>query len=678
MIQGMTHAPVAPVVPTAGAAVRLRPIGILQSRIDGGLWAERRAVNRDVTVPHGAAQLEAAGNLANFRLAAGRDGGRYTAGPTDAGDPLPFLDSDVHKWLEAVGWELAAGPDAALSALADPIIELVAAAQRSDGYLNTYVQVVRRGAEFSDLRWGHELYTAGHLIQAAVAWQRAIGDERLLRVADRAVERIAAELGPGRRDVVDGHPEIEMALVELYRTTGEARHLELARTLLERRGRGLLGGNQFGVEYWQDHEPVRTASEPTGHAVRQLYLDCGAVDVAVETGDRDLLDAVITRWEAMVATRMYLTGGLGARHRDEAFGDAFELPPDRAYAETCAAIGSVMLSWRLLLATGEPRFADLIERTAYNAVLPGISADGARFFYANPLQRRSRSIEVTEGAASSRRSSWFACACCPPNLMRFFSTYPDLVATTDASGVQLHQLAAASVEAPLDAGPVRLTVQTDYPWSGDAEVAIADAPPVRWTLSIRVPAWCERSTADLNGEAISVGPGSHTIEVDRVWQRGDRLRLHLDMPARITLPDPRIDAVRGTVALERGPLVYALEEADLPEGVELDSIELDPTSPPIPVAADDPALAGMTLLTAEARVGDVPTAAGWPYRSLAPESVAGSANADDGRSVTIRAVPYFAWANRSGLAMRVWLPLHTTDGGERAAKDATDRAPGQG
>ena len=387
---------VAPVLPTASAHVRLRPIGLLDSRITGGMWATRRKMNHEVTIPHGAAQLERVGNVMNFRLAGG-EAGAYRGGNDDSGTTAPFLDSDVHKWLEAVGWELAQGPDPSLQGLADPLIELIAKAQREDGYVDTFFQVARPGQEFTDMEWGHELYVAGHFIQAAIAWQRGSGDGRLLRVAERFVDRIWRELGPGQRELVCGHPEIEMALVELFRTTGHERYLELARLLVERRGRGLLAQSRFGDSYWQDHEPVRTAAEPVGHAVRQVYLDCGVVDVAVETGDRELLESVLRRWKVMKASRMYLTGALGSRHRDEAIGAAFELPSDRAYGETCASIGSTMLAWRLLLATGEARFADLIERTAFNGVLSGLGADGSHFFYSNPLMRRSAGLESPGG-----------------------------------------------------------------------------------------------------------------------------------------------------------------------------------------------------------------------------------------------------------------------------------------
>ena len=475
-------------------------------------------------------------------------------------------------------------------------IEVVAAAQRERRLPEQLLPAHTPGREFHDLEWGHELYTAGHLVQAAIAWKRAVNDDRLLAVATRVVERIRAELGVGRRELIDGHPEIEMALVELFRTTGDEQHLELAGTLLERRGRGLLRPDRFGAGYWQDHEPVRAARHPSGHAVRQMYLDCGAVDVAVETHDRELLEAVIARWESMIGSRTYLTGGLGARQRDEAFGEAFELPPDLAYAETCAAIGSVMLAWRLLLATGEPRFADVIERTSLNAVLAGLALDGDRFLYANPLLVRHGS-EGGSGPIVTRRQPWFACACCPPNLMRFLATFPDMLATGTDDGVRLHQFATATIEADGPSGRIGLEVETSYPWSGDVVIAVVDAPAV--------PVDAPRSRPRLvPGRIVRAGSGSGC---DPRWRRRAGVHavsrpgldtcseLSLDMPARITAPDPRIDAVRGTVAIERGPLVYALEEADLSRrgnrrGRWRSNASLRPT-----VAEPDPSLPGMTF-----------------------------------------------------------------------------------
>jgi DUF1680 family protein len=611
-------------------------------------------------MPHGAAQLEAAGNLFNFRLAAGAASGSYRGGEDESGTTAPFLDSDVYKWLEAVGWELAENPDPALLALAEPMIGLIEKAQRADGYLDTFFQVVHPGREFTDPEWGHELYVAGHLDQAAVAWSRGLGDDRLLRVAESYVARIQDEMGPGKRELICGHPEFEMSLVELYRLTGRGSHLELARTLLDRRGHGLLGKTRFGARYWQDHEPVRSARVPTGHAVRQMYLDSGVVDVAVETGDTELLHAAIRRWRELVASRTYLTGALGAHHRDEAIGDAFELPPDRAYAETCAAIGSAMLAWRLLLATGETKYADLIERTAFNAILAGVAFDGAHFFYSNPLMRRSAGAEVLEGASATRRASWFPVSCCPPNLMRFLATFPDQIATVDAGGVQIHQYATGSIEAPLASGTVGIATRTSYPWEGDVELTVTETTGGPWKLSLRVPEWCTGGSAEIDGSpSIQMGPGR--IELERAWKPGDRVVLTLQMSPRVTVPDPRIDAVRGSVALERGPLVYAVEDADLPAGKSVESLEIDPLQTLGVAYESEPPLGRMARISLEADIRQDSEPAAWPYPN---ERSAPSPNATAPVKADVHAVPYFAWGNRPGLGMRIWLPARKREAGE--------------
>jgi len=450
-------------------------------------------------------------------------------------------------------------------------------------------------------------------------------------VAARAADKVERDLGPGGREGVDGHPNIEMALVELTRVTGDRRYVALAARLLDLRGRGLLGEGRFGAAYWQDHLPVREAATVAGHAVRQLYLDCGAVDVAVELGDEALLAAARRRFDEMVATRTYLTGGLGSRHRDEAFGDPFELPPDRAYAETCAAIASVMLGWRLLLATGEARYADAVERALYNGVLSGVSLGGTRFFYVNPLQRRTH--RAWEPPGHGERAPWYPCACCPPNLMRLFSSWQQYLASSDDDGVQLHQYASADLEAEVGGDLVRLSVRTGYPWDGRVTVEVTQAPDRPWTLSLRVPSWSRSAT--LGGPAgagpRSAGPGA--ADLSRRWAVGDTVTLELDLPVRVTEPDPRVDAVRGCVAVERGPLVYCLESADLPPGTELEALRWDPGREP--AAAPRPDLG-------EAVVGiTVPLVGPGP---------------DGPEALSAGAVPYFAWANRGAGAMRVWIP----------------------
>jgi DUF1680 family protein len=607
--------------PSPGAKSLLRPVDAEQVSIHGGFWSDRQRINRERTIPHGFDQLRRAGTLGNLELVAGATG-EYRASADSGGAVLPFVDSDVYKWLEAVGWELGRGDDPFLRAAADEAIAIVTNAQRPDGYLNSFVAVVGDGRPYTNLAWGHELYCLGHLVQAAVAWHRALGDDRLLEVAIRAADHADRALGPGGTDGVDGHPGVEMALVELSRLTREERFLTLATRMLDLRGHGLLGDGRFGRAYWQDHAPVREAPEVAGHSVRQLYLDCGAVDVAVERGDEDLLAAVRRRWDDMVRTRRYLTGGVGSRHLDEAFGDPYELPPDRAYAETCAAIGSVMLAFRLLLATGEPGYADDIERTMYNGVLSGLSRSGTEFAYVNPLQRRTHRTFEPDG--HGRRAAWQACACCPPNLMRLLSSWAHYLATADDTGVQINQYATVEVRT----SEVELSIRTGYPWSGRIVVDVVRTPERPWTLSLRVPAWCESATLAVGGGAPVPVTAGH-VHRTRGWRPGDRVTLDLDMPVRRTEPDPRVDAIRGCVAFERGPIVYCVESIDLPAHIVLEDVRWDATREA--VAAPRPDLGDDVVGV------DVPVEAA-------------------GERLTLPAIPYHAWANRGDGGMRVWLP----------------------
>lgn len=631
--------PVTTVAATEHAIAAFRPIDARGIAISEGFWAERRRVNRERTILHGFAQLRAAGNLSNLAMAAGRDGTYHTLGRA-IGLDFPFLDTDVYKWLEACAWELGHGQNAGIAEAADEAIALIQAAQRPDGYLNSFVQVVAAGREFQDLAWGHELYSVGHLIQAGVAWYRALGDRRLLDVAMRAADCADRALPAGSRPGIDGHPEVEMALVELYRVTGERRYLEFAARQIDGRGHGHLGRGRFGPAYWQDHAPVAEARSVAGHAVRQLYLDAGAVDVATELGDTRLLAAVHQRWREMVETRVYLTGGVGSRHLDEAFGDPFELPPDRAYAETCGSIASVMLAWRLLLATGDPACADLIERTVFNGVLAGVSLDGTTFFYDNPLQRRTSRAPAAPG--KGERAAWFPCACCPPNLMRLLASWEQYQASSSPEGVQLHQYASGSISVPRGDRTVRLDIATDYPWDGRVTVRVSEAPSEPWALSVRVPAWADGASVELAGQTEAARPGTYWSSGPRPWRSGETLKLDLRLRPRFTVPDPRVDAIRGTVALERGPLVYCVETADLPEGVAVEDVAVDPGG-------------------AVAEAGRPDLGADVVGLELAASRRGASAG-----SFELRAIPYYAWANRTVDAMRVWIPV----GDGAAAEDA--------
>jgi uncharacterized protein len=601
-------------------ANRLRPLG------DGpvalapeGLLGGWQALNRAATIDHCIERLEATGTLDNLRRLRDPSVGEFRG--------LRFADSDLYKTLEAVGW--AGG----WSAWVDEVVALLRDVQDEDGYLNSWIQGVHPDQRWQRLEESHELYCAGHLIQAAVA----VGRDDLLAVARRFADLAVRRCEQRGEPDLDGHPEIELALVALSRHSGDERYLALASAMVERRGHGLLAPQGFGPQYLQDHAPVREATEPVGHAVRQLYLAAGVTDVYLETGDASLLEAMELLWRRMYAEKTYVTGAHGSRHRDEAFGDPYELPPDRAYGETCAAIASFMWNWRLLLATGHGRYADEMERALYNAVAVSTSLDGCHFSYSNPLHLRAGHDGATEDAPSERLP-WFACACCPPNVARLVASLHRYVATRDDDGIQLHHFTAGRVESET----VALTMTTDYPWDGRLEIAV-ESPPGEWTLSLRIPAWCETAAVTVDGEPVAAtADEAGYVRVRRAWSGRTAVVLELPMPVRVIAPHPRIDAVRGCVALARGPLVYCIEQADHP-GVAVEDLRIDPAAPPAPVAAD-PVL-GVALVGAGAALSGAPDALYAPHGAPVTSAPA-----------TLTAIPYFRWANRGPNAMRVWIP----------------------
>jgi uncharacterized protein len=626
-----------PVAPSASSVCRLRPTPYGGARITGGFWAARQEVNRAAAIPAGQKQLESAGNLTNLRIAAGTEQGEVR-GPI-------FSDSDVYKWLEAAAWECGRRASPELLDAQREITAFVAAAQQGDGYLNSVVQVRDGGHRYRDLPWSHEHYCAGHLIQAAVAQARCTGELGLLDVAVRFADHLVETFGAGRRHDVDGHPVVEMALVELYRETGDRRYLELAHYFVEARGQGLMEGYGQEPTYFSDRVPVRRQTTVEGHAVRAVYLAAGAADVAAELGDEELLEALERQFAHMLATKSYVSGGLGSRWDMESFGDPYELPPDRAYAETCAAIGGVQWAWRMLLATGQPRYADAVERILYNGFLAGVSLGGAEYFYVNPLQMRSDAHPDENRSPAHGRRGWFDCACCPPNIMRTLSQLDAYLATSDDDGVQLHLYADSQVDAVVDDGPVRLAVETDYPWDGVVRVRMDEAPGTEWTLSLRVPGWAQDTELRINGEQHGAVAGTYAT-VRRAWRAGDVVELVLPMDVRFVEADQRVDAVRGCVAIERGPLVYAVEQVDN-DGAVVDDVRVDVAGAVASEHRPD-LLDGVTVVRVQGRAGPHEVAAS-PYRAVTEPS-------DDGAGVSLTAVPYYAWANRGVGPMRVWLP----------------------
>ncbi|MGV8966045.1 MAG: glycoside hydrolase family 127 protein [Cellulomonas sp.] len=641
-----------PVAPSRGA---LRPLGLDQVQITGGFWADRQAVNGAVTLAHIEGWMEREGWIGNFDHAAGRAPGAARAG-------REFSDSEVYKLLEAMAWEIGRTHDDALDARFTALVARVAAAQEPDGYLNTQFGRAGQRARYSDLEAGHELYCYGHLFQAAVARARTApgAGDGLLDVARQVADHVTATFGPEGIASVCGHPEIEVALAELGRETGERRYLDQAALFVARRGHGVLHDIEWGQAYFQDDVPVREATVLRGHAVRANYLAAGAVDVAVETGDDAMLAALVIQWENTVARRTYLTGGQGSHHMDEAFGEDWVLPPDRAYSETCAGIGSVMFAWRLLLAQGLPRYADLVERTLFNVVATSPSHAGNAFFYTNTLQQRTPgTVPPTDvasaRAASSLRAPWFAVSCCPPNVARTLASLAAYIATTDDDGLQLHQYAPARIRTVLaDGRRIEVDVETAYPHDGHVRVRAVTTEDSPWTLTLRVPGWAAGATLTVPDETGSraVAPGN--VSVTRRFQAGDVVDLHVPLEPRVVRADPRIDAVRGCVAVEQGPRVLCVESVDL-DGTGLGTVDVADVR--IDLRAGLHVVDGQVRATFIASPG---AEAPWPYADVAHgkagDSEAGDGEPDGTRTGEAALTAYHDWANRGPSTMRVWIP----------------------
>ncbi|MFI5734886.1 glycoside hydrolase family 127 protein [Kribbella sp. NPDC051587] len=602
------------VAPLPLSAVRFDPASML------GSWQELNAV---ATIPHCLDNIRRTGVIENFRRLTEDDPpGKFLG--------FWFADSDLYKTLEAIGWEMGRSGTGQWAEVLSEVADLLENVQESDGYLNTYVQGTAGQERFGRLEQSHELYCAGHLVQAAVALHRGGGDERILAVARRVADLIVD------LPLIDGHPEVETALVELYRETGDESYLRAAELQVERRGQETLTGG-FGPPYYQDHLPVREASEATGHAVRQLYLAAGVSDLYLENGDESLLKAMERLWDSAFGSKMYVTGGHGSRHRDEAYGDPYELPPDRAYAETCASIAALQWCWRMLLATGQARYAEEMERALFNAIAASMATTGTAFFYSNPLQLRTGHDGSSEDAPSERLP-WYDCACCPPNLARLLASLHGYAATSDVSGLQLHLLSAGTFATDT----MTAVVETGYPWDGDVVVTVSG----QGELAIRVPTWAADADLTVTGATVLVDPEPGAY-LRVACEDGARVRLKLPMTPRLIRADERVDAVRGCVAIARGPIVYCVEQADLPDGVLIEQLRLDTSVPITEERVPDDLTPVRLRLAAIARPLDTDL-----YAAYQPDLPAGT-------PITVTAIPYHAWANRGPGAMRVWLPVAT-------------------
>lgn len=612
---------------------RVRTIPVSAVRLTGEFWQSRNRRNIEEALPSQYGLLESTGRLNNFR--------RVTGACQDAFAGMWFNDSDIYKWLEAASWALAQGTNATLETLVEQTIALVEAAQDDDGYLNTYYSVELKDKRWSELSNSHEMYCGGHLIQAAVAHHRATGSTRLLAIAQRFADLLCKLFGPTdqhRRDEVDGHEEIEMSLLELARETGEARYRDLAAFFIDTRGQGRLKNVWRQPSYFQDHVPFRKMETLDGHAVRALYMACGVADLYLETGEDVLLEKLEQQWTHMTSRRMYISGGLGARHEGESFGNDFELPNERAYTETCAAIGSMMWNYRMLSATGNARYADLMEWTLFNGLLPGWSLDGKRYFYVNPLA----------DSGGHHRQDWYECACCPPNVARTLASLGAYAyGTSGDDSIWVHLYLDSTALIPLGDREIALTQRTLYPWEGMVEIEVNTEGS--FTLQLRIPGWCKTgATISVNGQNLpKAAEAGKYLPVTRLWRDGDRIQISLPMPIRLWESHPRVLENNTRVALTRGPILYCVESTDHPN-VELETLAIDPNSS-LTQSFEPNLLGGVVVLKGTgATLGDE----NWDGNLYRPLDAA-EAPAVKARSFT--AIPYFAWQNRGASQMKVWL-----------------------
>ncbi len=628
----------------------VHPVPFTEVHIDDAFWSPRLETNRTVTIPYDFQKCEETNRVRNFEIAGGQAEGTF--------EGIRFNDSDVFKVIEGVAYSLSLHPDPELDAYIDDLIAKIAAAQEADGYIFTTRTITEMygpenlaqgagEARWSNLKESHELYNLGHMYEAAVAHYQATGKRSFLDIAVRSANLIAEVFGPTALHNVTGHHEIDIGLVKLYRATGEPKYLHLAKFFLDERGH--TETRDSGGPYTQDHKPIIEQSEAVGHAVRAGYMYAGIADVAALTGDEDYIAAIDRIWNDVVTQKLYLTGGIGARREGEAFGDAYELPNLTAYTETCAAIANILWNHRLFLLHGDAKYLDVLERTLYNGFLAGIGMGGDMFFYPNPL----------ESDGSHARSPWFHCSCCPTNIVRFLPSLSGYVYAwregTEAQDnrVYVNLFIAGSSEIQMGDQVLQLHQATSYPWDGHITLTVTPETSTDFTLCVRIPGWAQGHpvpsdlyrylndqraavTLSVNGTAQPLELNKGFACLQRTWEPGDTVELTLPMPIRRVVSHPNVTANVGRVALERGPLVYCAEWPDAPPNVSVREIIL-PDDAPLSTEQRPGLLGGVTVIQGPAKV-----------------KPRGTDN-DNAQSVTLTAIPYYAWAHRGQGEMAVWL-----------------------
>jgi DUF1680 family protein len=622
-------------------AYPITPVPFTAVKVTDSFWGQRLKASREVTIPLAFGKCEETGRCDNFVKAA-------HPSPEYKVEGLSFDDTDIYKTIEGASYSMQTYPDEKLDKYIDSLLALVAAAQEPDGYLYTARTMnpdhphewagSKRWEKVEDL--SHEFYNLGHLIEGAVAHYQATGKRTFLDIAIKYADCVEREVGnaPGKLTKVPGHQIAEMALAKLYVVTGEKKYLDLAKFFLDKRGY-----TERTDEYSQAHKPVLEQDEAVGHAVRAAYMYSGMADVAALTGDTGYVHAIDKIWDNVVAKKLYITGGIGATAHGEAFGKNYELPNMSAYCETCAAIGNVYWNYRLFLLHGEAKYYDVLERTLYNGLISGVSLQGDGFFYPNPL----------ESIGQHQRQPWFGCACCPSNICRFIPSLPGYIYAVSGKEVYLNLFMSNTSEMTVDGKKLTLTQNTEYPWSGDVRITVDPKGKQTFTLKLRVPGWVRDEVAPgnlyrfsddktlsyhvkVNGQTVESSLSKGYFDINRRWKKGDVVDVHFDMEPRTVRADSKVEADRGKIAVERGPLVYCAEWPD--NDFSVLSVFMN-RKPAFTVAREADLLYGLNRLKTNAQ--------------LLSYGQDGRLQAKD---VSLTLIPYYAWAHRGSGEMAVWLP----------------------
>lgn len=605
-LQSLARIAVYTALAVAAHAQPLIPVPFSHTKLSDGFWAPRLAAHATATLPICIDQTEVkTGRMRNFEKA-GAGLGQH--------EGLYYDDSDVYKVLEGMAYSLINNPNPALEKKCDEWIDKIVAAQQEDGYLNTYYTLTHPSGRWTDME-KHEDYCAGHLIEAAVAYYQATGKRPLLDAAIRLADHLDRQFGPGKKNWVPGHQEIELALIKLYRITENEKYLSLAYWFLEQRGHGLGRGMiwtnpAFGAAYCQDDVPARNLTDISGHAVRAMYQYSAMADVQALRPEAGYTSALQQVWHDVVDRNMYITGGIGSSRNNEGFTRDFDLPNATAYCETCASIGMVFWNHRMFLGSGNSAYIDVLERSLYNGSLAGVSLSGDRFFYVNPL----------ESGGTHHRKEWFGTACCPSNVSRLLPALGNYLYAQRENEVWVNLYVESETNFAADATAFTLVQKTNYPWSGAIEVEVRSGQPLPLTVHLRIPGWNKKFELRINGQALAATKNeSGYVTVTRRWQAGDRMELVLNMPVELVTADPRVTANRGKRAVQRGPLVYCLEEADHP-GLNFSTAHLSPRT-------------------------------AWTIRER--RELLNQVTVLETAGLTF--VPYYAWDNRAPGNMKVWI-----------------------